>query len=268
MTRVSEAGRRVAMDTVLGEEPLTIQARHLGQVQTVTTTLRTPGDDFSLAVGLLVSEGFCTGEAIRDVRYCLHEGLQEYNTVTVDLRSPIDAPPESLRTSSCGWCGVQDLTSKVTQDRPQRTIEPRTPTQIFQALKSLADQQRLFIDTGSAHAAGIVGSDAEMLLREDVGRHNALDKAIGASILAKRSLVGSMVVLSGRAGVDLVAKAARVGADFIVSVSAPTTLAISLAAGAGVCLIGFARDSRFTVYTHPQGVLDPNESYEASRNFR
>lgn len=245
------------MDWLLGEEPLTIRLRPLGRAEeVVTTTLRTPGDDFALAVGLLASEAGLTPTDLLEVRYCGHcDAPRDYNAVTVTTTRPLPLSTQSnLRTASCGWCGTDELADRLHPVGQGAKGTPRAAFELSSAAAELVDRQHRFASTGACHAALLILSEGRRAFGEDVGRHNALDKAIGRAILDRAPLEGALVVLSGRAGGDLVAKAARVGATHVVAVSAPSALAVDIAEESGITLAGFCRGERFNLYTHPEGL--------------
>ncbi len=254
-----DGSAKLTTDTVIGEEPLIIQAQGpSGKVERVTTTLRTPGDDFALAVGLAVSEGFYHPSEIVTAKYCLPRGQQQdYNTVTILTRCEARTFPPELRTVSCGWCNSEALIARADVSKVNGTaVEVSTsPEELFSLLELLEEHQSGFKATGAAHAALLHLPDGVTIIGEDVGRHNALDKAIGKAILESHPMRGAIVLLSGRAGVDLVAKAAAIGSAVVAAVSAPTSLAIEYAAASGITLIGFLRQQRLNVYSHYERFL-------------
>ncbi len=237
-----------------------------GAASHFTTTMRTPGDDFALAVGLLATEADITSQDISQSRYCVGPGnQQDYNTVTVTLRRPVSFNTSALRPVSCGWCGAQDLLQRLA---PRIASNPQPPYH-FEEIAHLFDEfdqrQANFRSTGASHAALLKARSEGSIVGEDVGRHNALDKAIGHAILDDIMLDGAIALLSGRAGSDLVLKASKVGVTHIASVSAPTAMAVELANQAGVTLLGFVRPGRFNLYSHAEGII---ETYDATRVLR
>jgi FdhD protein len=225
----------------------------------VAVTMRTPGHDFELAAGWLVHEGVTTPGDVRAVRYCTDESLgelEEFNVVTVELSAPpVSLPTARLVNSACGVCGtdtVQDVLASCSPP-PQVSLELGT-------LLDLPDRLRVhqpgFGRTGGLHAAGLFDVDGTaVVVREDVGRHNAVDKAVGSRILASAPMP-PVLVLSGRIGFELVQKAVISGVSAIVAVGAPTSLALSLAQDAGLLLAGFTKARRCVVYAGADRVLD------------
>ncbi len=213
--------------------------------------MRTPGHDFELATGWVVHEGLAP--AVDRVAYCTDTTLapeQEFNVVTVTLPA---APPslphqhaaQSAGSSACGVCGSDSVASALAA--PVRRWDGDLPTEAV--VRSLPDRLRtrqpLFERTGGVHAAGLATAEGELLVvREDVGRHNAVDKVTGARVLAGLPPAGAVLVVSGRAGFELVQKAVAVGTGALVAVGAPTSLAVSLAERAGLALYGFTSAQR------------------------
>lgn len=250
-------------DRVVTEEPLEIRIEAPGmRAQPLAITMRTPGHDFELAVGLCRTEGLLHDHAdLGEVRYCLGPGVeQEYNVVTVGLRAPVDLDRHRralTATASCGLCG------KVTLDQVEHDCGPVAPGPEVRASvltdlpARLRAAQEVFDATGGLHAAGLFSGDGEpRAVREDVGRHNALDKLVGRAVLDDAlPLADSVLVVSGRVGFEIVQKAAVVGIPMLVAVSAPSSLAIQAAERLGQTLVGFVRDGGGNVYTHPERVL-------------
>jgi FdhD protein len=250
-------------DDLATEEPMEIRLEGPGAPPVpVAVTMRTPGSDFELAVGFLFTEGIVDDPAeIRCVSYCedLSAEEQRYNVVTVLLSRAFD--PEALRrstfvSSSCGVCGKAALEQvEVRCDRigPGPVVKAEVLTGLPSALR-LA--QRVFDRTGGLHAAGLFAPDGTLLtLREDVGRHNAVDKVVGHAVLAgDLPLAERILQVSGRLSFEIVQKAARAGVPIIAAVSAPSSLAVEAAERLGVTLVGFVRDGRFNVYAHPERI--------------
>ena len=254
-TRVAEyrdGARLDHEDRVATEEPLEIRVSAPGlAAQRVAVTMRTPGHDFELAAGWLVHEGVASPDEVRGVRYCTDAtitDLEEFNVVTVDLATPPSSLPTArLVNSACGVCGTDSV-----QDVLAAAAPPPPVTLDLATLLELPDRLRQsqpgFDRTGGLHAAGLFQADGTpVVVREDVGRHNAVDKVIGSRILAAAS-VPPVLVLSGRIGFELVQKAVVSGISAIVAVGAPTSLALSLAEDAGLILVGFTRANRCVVY--------------------
>jgi FdhD protein len=236
-------------DALATEEPLEIRAQGPGQDgQRVAVTMRTPGGDFELAAGFLFTEGLVTPDDVRRVAYCddLDDEEQRYNVVTVTLAQSFDADTLSRNfyaTSSCGVCGKASL-----DDIAVRCdVVPSGFTVDAGVLVSLPDRlreaQRVFERTGGLHAAGLFDREGTVLsVREDVGRHNAVDKVIGEQLLAGRlPLADRVLQVSGRASFEIVQKAAVAG--------------IPVVSALGVTVVGFVRNGRCNVYTHPDRVV-------------
>jgi FdhD protein len=256
-------------DRLATEEPLEIRAAGPGQEPTsVAVTMRTPGDDWELAAGFLFTEGLLSSrEEIDSIRYCDLEvpAEQQYNVVTVSLRRPFDA--EALRrnfyvTSSCGVCGkasIDEIEVRCEPLPPGPVLAPEVASGLPETLRGA---QPIFDETGGLHAAGLFDAEGGLVaLREDVGRHNAMDKLIGHELLEGRLPAADRIVLvSGRASFELVQKAGVAGIPILCAVSAPSTLAVSAAKRLGMTLIGFVRGGRFNIYAHPERVSLADES--------
>lgn len=263
VTRVSAdgtSGRRP--DELIVEEPMTIQLD--GHV--VSTTMRTPGHDFELAAGFCFTEGLLAGAPVRGVRYCANGSAvdTEFNVVTVETGGRAPRPTARLVTtsSSCGWCGSDQLDELLARHR-QLPDGPDIDLDVLAAMPArVAAGQGLFTTTGAVHAATAFDAQGELLVtREDVGRHNAVDKVIGALLLDGRLPAASLrhvkdedvaplgMFVSGRASIEMVQKAWAGGFRALVAVSAPTALAVQAARSAGMTLVGFVRDHGFNVYS-------------------
>lgn len=246
----SSLGRRPAR--LASEEPMAIE---LDGVR-VTTTMRTPGDDFELAAGFCLAEGLLEGNPITGVRYCATGSAvtSDFNVVSVstDGKAPRPRPRLTTTTSSCGFCGSDEI-GELLDD-----LEPVEGAVLDWALLAAAPAglraaQVLFGTTGAVHAAAVIAPDGSVgTVREDVGRHNAVDKIIGRRLFdSQLPATGLGLVVSGRASFELVHKAWAGGFRALVAVSAPTALAVGAAAAAGMQLAGFARDDRLTIYVDP-----------------
>ncbi len=248
-------------DELSPEEPLEIRL----DGRPLSVTMRTPGADFDLAVGFLVTEGIVTGAAdIAGVRMCPHAGdtTGALNVVEVTLREPravLDAARTFYMTSSCGVCGkasidaVRSRSPFVVRDDPLAVSAA-----LLDALPGrLRAAQTMFSRTGGVHAAALFDQAGELLCaREDVGRHNAFDKVIGWAATRRRLPLRSHIILaSGRASFELAQKAWMAGIPLMAAVSAPSNLAVRLAEEAGITLVGFLRGGRMNVYTGQQRVL-------------
>ncbi len=261
VTRVTADGVRRRPDEVIVEEPMTVQLD--GAV--VTTTMRTPGHDFELAAGWCFTEGLLGGAPVTGVRYCGDgpAGATEYNVVTVETggRAPRPVPRLVTISSSCGWCG-RDRLDDLARRLAALPAGPDVGLDVLAGVPAaVLGGQGLFAATGAGHAAAAFAADGTILLtREDVGRHNAVDKVVGALLLAGRlpaprgpdpdpapaDPVGLFV--SGRASIEMVQKAWAGGFRALVAVSAPTSLAVEAAGRAGLTLVGFVRPDGLNVY--------------------
>jgi FdhD protein len=249
-------------DTLATEEPLEIrvQGPDREQVQ-VAVTMRTPGGDFDLAVGFLFTEGLVQPGEVRRVAYCdnLPGQDQRYNVVSVTLSRSFDA--DRLRrnfyaNSSCGVCGKAALEDVEVRCSPVAPGPEVSLAVLLSLPERLRAAQKMFERTGGLHAAGLFTPHGDAAsIHEDVGRHNAVDKAIGERYLADQVPVTDHVLqVSGRASFEIVQKAAVAGIPIVSAVSAPSSLAVEAAERFGMTLVGFVRDERCNVYTHPQRV--------------
>ena len=271
-----EGERRVGRrDDVVTEEPLQIRIAAGVERQTLATTMRTPGHDFELAAGWLHAEGLVTDTAGPErIDYCTdldEDADQEFNTVTVWLPTDslvgavgsvadgsVAGPPHlhrtTVSTSSCGVCGRDEITDLVARCRvvPTDAFPHLALTTLYGIPASVRATQQVFARTGGLHGAAAWDVDGRVrLVREDIGRHNAVDKVVGRLLLDKL-LPASDVALfvSGRTSFEIVQKAAMAGFPVIASVSAPSSLAVDLADELGITLIGFLRGERANVYSH------------------
>ena len=259
---VRDGVRSERADTLATEEPMEIRAQGPGQeaVQ-VAVTMRTPGGDFELAAGFLFTEGLIGPNDVRRVAYCddVDDEAQRYNVITVSLERPFEEDRlhrNFFATSSCGVCGKAALEEIEVRCAPV----PLGFTVPAEVLVSLPDRlraaQKVFDRTGGLHAAGLATADGGLLgVREDVGRHNAVDKVIGEQLLAGALPLSERVLqVSGRASFEIVQKAAVAGVPVVSAVSAPSSLAVEAGERLGVTVVGFVRDGRCNVYTHPERV--------------
>lgn len=255
---------RPKSEVMATEEPFEIRLNAEGQEIKATITMRTPGNDFELAVGFLYSESVLAGKQdFYAVRYCQPADEQQYNVVTVDLKGPMPDTATLDRNfysnSGCGVCGKASLDQLAITGVPPLGEGPKVSPEFILSLPGrLAKGQKLFARTGGVHAAALFDADGELLaVREDVGRHNAMDKLVGWALLQDRlPLTDHVILVSGRASFELVQKALRAGAGIMCAVSAPSTLAADLAARFGMTLVGFLRDESFNVYTGEQRVQE------------
>jgi FdhD protein len=262
VTRIDGRGRsrtvRRAPDDVIVEEPMSIQL----DGALVATTMRTPGHDYELAAGFCFTDGMLGGASSVGVRYSAAGGAgdSEFNVVTVETggRAPTPAPRLGNVGSSCGLCGSEQLDALT--DRLEPLPDHRTPADIDIDLDVLADipdavgrHQDLFVATGGVHAAAAFDRSGTVLMaREDVGRHNAVDKVIGAMLLGQDHglpATGLGLFVSGRASIEMVQKAWAAGFTTLLAISAPTALAVDAARRANLLLAGFVRPDGFNVYS-------------------
>jgi FdhD protein len=258
-------GRRTEKaDALATEEPLEIRVEGpSGRPLQVAVTMRTPGGDFELAAGFLFTEGLVAPGDVRRVAYCddLDGETQRYNVVTVTLGHDLD--PGRLRrnfyaTSSCGVCGKAALDDVEVRCAPV-PAGPAIRAGILTTLpERLREAQRVFDRTGGLHAAGLFTVGGEPIaIREDVGRHNAVDKIIGERYLAGDVPLSDHVLqVSGRASFEIVQKAAVAGIPIVAAVSAPSSLAVEAGERFGQTIVGFVRDGGANVYTHAERVVD------------
>ena len=258
ITRYTLHGPVRTEDVLAEEEPLEMAVRHAGRRRVVAVTMRTPGRDHDLTLGFLFTEGLLPPHTD------LGAGAQEKsNSVTLEWPAhlPLDIRPlerHSYTSSSCGVCGKTSV-DQVYQRLPFPD-DPAAWTVALQTLLPLPDalhaHQQLFHSTGGIHAAGLFTDDGRLVhLAEDVGRHNALDKLIGhAYTTGALPLYRHILVLSGRTSFELVQKAAMAGISLVISVGAPSTLAVELAEDHGITLCGFVRRVGLNCYSHPQRI--------------
>jgi FdhD protein len=239
-------------DQLIVEEPLEIRL----DGTTVVTTMRTPGNDFELAAGFCHTGGFLDGATVRACRYCGTGSAveSEFNVVSVDTGGVAPAPVPRLTTvtSSCGICGsaeIDDLRERVHRLPPTEAW----PYELLASVPERVTAQDLFASTGAVHAAAAFDRSGEpVLLREDIGRHNAVDKVVGRLLLDGALPAHDLgLYVSGRASFEIVQKAWTAGLGAVVAVSAPSSLAVSAAMQAGITLCGFVRDGHMNVYAEP-----------------
>jgi FdhD protein len=246
--RVGAAGRSRERDELAVEEPLEIRV----DGTPLAVTMRTPGEDEELAAGFLAGEGLVDGP--QDIVSVGPTDDFAANTIEVTTRAGLRRDPSGERSfylsSSCGVCGKGALEHVRQAAEPSQRAEPVSPEVIVQAPERARAAQRAFERTGGLHATALFGPDGELIvLREDVGRHNAMDKAIGSRLLGGAfPLPGIYACVSGRTSFELVQKASLAGLAGIVGVGAPSTLAVDLAREQGMLLCGFVRGGSFNVY--------------------
>jgi len=236
------------------ETPLTVTIEEVGSF----IVMCTPCDPEALAVGFAFTEGMIAGfDDIADLA-----SVREPLTVVLELNDPGEPGDQRnlIVTSSCGLCGHRDVKKLLEGMSPCGESLKMSGDMLAEAARNMQARQGLFERTGGTHAAGILSVQGELIaFGEDIGRHNALDKAIGRCILSKRPTEGCGVVLSGRVSVELVVKAVRAGIEIIGAVSAPSSLAIDAARRCNITLCCFVRDTRATVYTHPRRIVGLEE---------
>jgi FdhD protein len=245
-----DGAREVVVDRLVTEAPLELRA---GGVSLVVI-MRTPGHDRELARGLLVAEGIIdAGEPLADM--AAPAGLapdEQGNVLETGLPADVPAPARALpATAGCGVCGkrsIADLELRAAAVRSTLTV----PARMVAALpERLRQAQAVFEQTGGLHAAGLFDADGALLtLREDVGRHNAVDKVVGWALDSRVALADCVLCVSGRLGFEIVQKAAVAGIPVLVAVSAPSTLAVDVAERFRITLCGFTRGQRFNIYSH------------------
>lgn len=265
MQRVSPAGLVQRPDTLAVEEPLEIRVNGAS----LTITMRTPGSDIDLVHGFLFAEGVIdSAEDILAARYCAgtdDEGRNTYNVLDVTLRAPARVKARNfLTTSACGLCGKSALDEVRTRTRyPLPAPAPMIGVDALAAMPdTLRAEQSVFDATGGLHAAGLFTADGAVLaVREDIGRHNAVDKVVGWAVRENRIPATELVlIVSGRASFELVQKAVMAGIPMLAAVSAPSSLAVDLAAESGLTLAGFVRGETMNIYTHPDRIVTESAS--------
>lgn len=246
-----DPGRRP--DELIIEEPLEVRLDgHL-----VGTTMRTPGHDFELAVGLCFTDGLLGGAPVESCRYCgTGTAVEtEFNVVSVDTggRAPQPTPRLSTASSSCGICGSVQLDELADRLAPIAAHDPWDLDLLFGVVDAVGAAQELFTRTGSVHAAASFRRDGGVdLVREDIGRHNAVDKVVGRLLLdGSIPATGRGLFVSGRASFEMVQKGWAAGFELVLAISAPSALAVHTAQRAQMTLCGFLRDDAFNVYTTP-----------------
>jgi FdhD protein len=278
VTCVTNGASEELNDAIAIEEPLEIRLEHgpavERKVQNISVTMRTPGNDAELAAGFLFTEGIIKNASdIQQIAHCFIACAENReNVIQVSLAENITPHLQNIErnfytTSSCGVCGkgsidaIRTVSTYNSDAIDANAINSDVLTSLPGILKK---HQKVFADTGGLHASALFTVDGELLLlREDVGRHNALDKLIGAAINQNILLLNrSVLLLSGRASFELVQKAAMAGINIIAAVGAPSSLAVQLAQEFNITLVGFLRGQRFNIYTAPQRILIP--SYEDS----
>jgi FdhD protein len=257
-TKFESGASRQTLESVITEEPLEIRVATSHGEDRIAVTMRTPGNDLELAAGFVLGEGVVSSVAeITKVVVCGDRSLtprQRANVVIVHS-AHAQVPTRLLDrrfviSSACGVCGVSSI-AELQERIPEKAVPSSMAEEdLISAIALLKPEQKLFEKTGGLHAAGIFLPEKNSVhwVREDVGRHNAVDKSIGAAALANSSIVGGTLLFSGRIGFEIVQKAAMARLSAIVGVSAPTSMAIDTGRSAGITIIGFAREGRGTRY--------------------
>jgi FdhD protein len=251
---------RERADGLAAEEPLEIRAAGPGQEPVrVAVTMRTPGHDFELAAGFLLTEGLLAPGDLAAVAYCEDPSVQRYNVVTVRSRAPFDlgvAERNFFASSSCGICGKAALEAVAVRCEPVAGAASADSATLLALPDAMRAAQRVFERTGGLHAAGLFDTGGRLLvLREDVGRHNAVDKVVGSLALEGADGAGRILLVSGRLSFEIVQKAAVARVPIVCAVSAPSSLAVEAAEELGVTAVGFLRPGGFNIYAHPQRVV-------------
>lgn len=262
---VDQNGKKEKQDFLAIEEPLEIRLDLGDQQKSISITMRTPGNDFELAAGFLFTEGIIQRKSqIKKIEHLkTWEPEVEGNIVLVTLTEGVEIDFLKLErhfytTSSCGICGKSSIDAvKATGLNPMTNQTLQFPTQFIHQLPALIRQkQNIFDDTGGLHAAALFDIHQNLIyLREDVGRHNAVDKLIGTALLDEKvPLKNHLIMVSGRASFELIQKTAMAEIPILAAVGAPSSLAISLAEEVGMTVLGFVRDHRFNIYCGPERI--------------
>jgi FdhD protein len=258
VTQHTDDGTRTHEDRLATEEPLEIRLAAGGApAERVWVTMRTPGHDFELAAGFAVNESLVAPNGIVRVAYCTDADLdpeQEFNVVTITVTGATDIGhrhvAQSAGSSACGVCGKDSVAAVLdVRSAPPWPHAIPSPAVMRGLPDAMRERQPVFDRTGGVHAAALANADGQLLVvREDVGRHNAVDKVIGARVLAGEPRSEACLVVSGRAGFELVQKAVSSGIGSLVAVGAPTSLSVRLATESGLALFGFTGPRRCVQY--------------------
>ncbi len=266
VNKITASGASTAAQDFLAiEEPLEIRIEFSAEnqriTQSISITMRTPGNDFELALGFLFTEGIIQKSSqVESIKHCDAQN----NVVKISLQTGLAIDVARLQrnfytTSSCGVCGKTSIEALQMNACPTLAkTENLTHAKTIHVLpEKLREAQSVFDSTGGLHAAGLFDADGKFIaLREDVGRHNAVDKVIGAQFLNQLlPLHDKILLVSGRASFELVQKALMAGIPVLAAVGAPSSLAVELAKNFGMTLIGFVRDQRFNIYSHPERIV-------------
>ena len=271
--RIRDGAVTTRPDTLVAEEPLEIRLNG----KPLAITMRTPGDDFALAAGFLVSEGVLAAASdLQNIVYCagaIADGSNTYNVVDVRTAPGVSLPDFTLErnvytSSSCGLCGKASLDAVRTTTRWPIADSPRlrvTPALLSGLPERLREAQRVFDRTGGLHAAALFTEGGELLdIKEDVGRHNAVDKLVGRALQnGELPLSRTVLLVSGRASFELAQKAVMAGIPMLAAVSAPSSLAVDLATETGLTLVGFLRGGSMNVYAGDDRIVLAEETEKA-----
>jgi FdhD protein len=258
VTRIEESRPHHIDDDVVIEEPLEVRVNG----ESLSVTMRTPGDDFDLAIGLLRTEGIiATAGEVGTIAYCADEEQPELknivNVVLVDTKRRIESSRRLWSNSSCGLCGKATLEAIHQTCRPIASSLVVSSDLLLSLPSRLREAQANFDRTGGIHAVGLFDARGSLLiLREDIGRHNAVDKVLGAALRSGLPMDETIMMVSGRLGFEIAQKAVVAGVPIVASISAASSLAIELAAEFGMTTIGFLRGRSMNVYTHAVRVTD------------
>ncbi|AWR96777.1 formate dehydrogenase accessory sulfurtransferase FdhD [Acidianus sulfidivorans JP7] len=237
----------ISEDEIIIESPLKLTIKGTNSKITTIYIMRTPGDDKELSLGFLFTQGI-----ISDVEDILSLETKE-NEVYIEISRKIDFERELLVNSSCGICGSSSMRILGINNNTNIKIKAST---ILSLPNKMLQKQKLFLETGGLHAAALFNTNGDLLIiKEDVGRHNAVDKLIGKALLEKIDLTSCILQVSGRAGYEIVEKAVLSKIPIISAISAPTTSAVELCKVSGSTLIGFMRENRFNIYAHPERII-------------
>lgn len=264
ITTVRNGTSRARPDVIATEEPMEIRIHGPHQEsEPITVTMRTPGNDFELAIGLLYNEGIVASKGeIKTICYCadVEDPEQQFNVVTVELYERYRGTHKDrsfYSSSACGVCGTSSIQQLALRAPTVTSSLSITTSTLVSLPKAMKPYQKIFDKTGGLHGVGIFSSTGNLeIVREDIGRHNALDKAIGHYFLEEKlPLNDKVLALSGRIGFELVQKAAVAQIPIIVAVSAPSSLAVKTAQDLGITLVGFVREDSANIYTHPERII-------------
>lgn len=253
--RVSGVEVQPLADVVSVEEPLEIRLLQGGEAHPISVTMRTPGHDAELAVGFLITEGIIKQK--QDV-----SGISQLdsNIIVIELNASVRFNPATLSrnfytTSSCGVCGKTSIEAVRIHHAINATLSKVASTLLTRLPEIARKSQAGFEETGGSHASSLFTLAGKLLLtREDVGRHNALDKVIGHCLMQEIAVSDCILLVSGRASFELIQKAAVAGIPIVVAIGAPSSLAVELAQQSGITLVGFLKEQRFNIYSHPNRI--------------